>query len=56
MIKLGDELILTPSGTGQNTEPHPCTVVAIHPQQRFFTVEFVYRFGKFRESFYFDEI
>lgn len=45
-MKLGDILHLTPTASGYGSEelivvgPWPCRVVYIHPEQRFFTVEF----------------
>lgn len=32
---------------------HPGTVVYIHPERRYYVVEFRFDFGSFRETFYF---
>ena len=45
-MKVGDILHLTPAASGYGSEdliaagPWPCRVVYIHPQRRFFIVEF----------------
>nr|DAL91793.1 MAG TPA: ATP synthase subunit 9 [Caudoviricetes sp.] len=58
-MKVGDKRMMKPHEF-QDDPRHPnrskllpCTVIYIHPQRRFYRVEFETRGGKFRESFYF---
>lgn len=55
-MKIGDKLRVVPTARcpGEpSTQPRPCRVVYIHPQRRFFTVEFRSELTgeTFRESF-----
>lgn len=55
-MKIGDKLRLIPSERLSDDRiytPLPCTVVYIHPERRFYTVEFKSEVtcGSFRESF-----
>ena len=60
-MQIGDILTLRPTvwGSGSdivNSDPQPCRVVYIHPQRRFYTVEFdMPRGRKCRESYYFPD-
>ena len=46
----------TCTGFASDGEGHTATVVYIHPQRRFYSVEFVFARGRrFRESFYFPD-
>lgn len=55
-MNIGDKLRMVPTARcpGEpSTSPRPCTVVYIHPQRRFYTVEFKSEItgAAFRESF-----
>lgn len=57
-MQVGDRLRLTPTfdstlGFGPDYGPRPCTVVYVHPEERFFVAEFASDLGiRWRETFY----
>ncbi len=56
MIRVGDRLRLTPSIEGGCfLGEQPCRVVYVHPERRYYTVEFTFelgeRSGSFREAY-----
>ena len=60
MIRPGDKLSLTPSVEGGSViGPQPCTVVWVHPERRYYVVEFTFelgeRTGRFREAFWMEQ-
>jgi len=40
-MKIGDEITITPAFDGCNGKAVKATVVYIHPQRRYYTVEFI---------------
>lgn len=58
-MKVGDKLRMRPHewqydpGNANRPKTLPCTVIYIHPERRFYRVEFECAGGKFRESFFF---
>lgn len=60
-MKIGDRRMETPhfgmEAKGEAYGPHPCRVVRIHPEKRFYTVEFASDVTgeTFRESYYFTQ-
>lgn len=59
-MKVGDERIELPTVDSelmlQDRQPRKCVVVFIHPQYRFYVVEFTTERGyRFRETFYFED-
>ena len=53
MIKIGDIVRHVPNIEGrQYMSPMPCRVVWIHPDEIFYTAEFTFDKGCFRESFF----
>lgn len=58
MIKVGQKLKLIPcvfKGMFYVDEAKPCEVVYVNQSHRYFTAEFIFPGGKFRESFKFSE-
>lgn len=50
-VKMGDEIVKEPrSGEGKGPA-HVGRVVYVHPEGRWYTLEFTYERGRFRESF-----
>ena len=59
-MTVGQKLIRTPclfnTFGHRDGVPQECTVVYVHPQRRFYTVEFTSQYGlKFRQSYYFED-
>ena len=58
-MKVGDTLKLKPFLDADSgmvaTKARECTVVYIHPDRRYYEVEFVFPLGKFRQTMYFPE-
>ena len=59
-IRIGTQLELVPTINDHKNQPVsakklPCTVIYINRPHRFFTVEFKFHFGSFRESYKFYE-
>lgn len=53
MIRIGDIVSQVPSVEGrQYMSPMHCRVVYIHPEGVYYTAEFRFKRGSFRESFY----
>ena len=64
MIRVGDTVkrrikVYDPETRGFNTETMETTVVYIHPERRYYVVEFVFelgeRTGRFREAFWMEQ-